>query len=221
MALRKIDGKYLGKFEHEWQAEKFIDKMCRKYRYHPNPSKYSVSKMQREAANYGIKTTVGFWLYRLRQKNITIRDYPRPKYQAKKRALYTIDKDFLEYLDGFDNKSKLAELGLKIITGWPVREVVMILPPNHDKWSDTVTIVFEETKKGVKAQISGRIEHRDEIMIRSITEKANHLGLEYIIAYCETHGYKYLGGQLIGPTRFWHDVDSIELVDEHDSTIIY
>lgn len=222
MPLKRQANGYLNKFETEWEAEQYIDKMLKRYKHHPNPSKYSIEQMVRESAEQGINSTAAFWVYRLKQKNITIREWPRNRKITKKPVLVTMDKDLNQYLGEYENKSYIITLGTKIITGWPVEEVIMFLPANSEgMWSSKVTIIFHfDPTKRVRAIISGDLQHRDEILIRSLLEKANHIGLEYIITFCETHGYQYLGGDLVAPTRFWTDVNTIELVDEHDSTIL-
>jgi hypothetical protein len=221
MALVKLSNDlYLGKFENEEDAEQYVSMMLRRYRHHPNPGKYSVEEMIKEAKRDGVTLNAPFIIRRLRKNNITVRRWPRNKKVNKKPALHTIDIALLDYLSGFENKSFLVELGLKLVTGWPVEEVVMFLPANHDIWSDKVTVIFQETDNGIKAQISGKIEHRDELLIRSLINKAQHLGLEYITAFCDTHGYTYLGGELTSTTKNKNEIDFLEVVDSDDYSVL-
>lgn len=190
---RDDDGKYLGYFDTKEEAERWLHKQFNRYIYTPNPGKMSVARICREAQAKGIKLyhqTMLNWMHRA---NIKLRD-TRPKETTHKAKTYTISKKVLEQLDGYPNKSTLADLGLRLVLGIPTEDVVILLPTDE---GDT-TLIFHKKKKGrIVMWTSGSIDRKFEQQLRMLMQRVNKVGMEAVTEYAIMNGYTYYGGTAI------------------------
>lgn len=189
---RNKKGLYLNYFENKKEAEDYLYQLAKTYMYHPK--KISVGELIRRCRAEGINiypATISNVFHAMGVKVRDFKRYDKPRRRIMKSV--TVDQNFNDYLTDFDNQSRILELGARLVTGYPSEDLVMFLP--NDKDTDT-TIIFMDTGEGIQAQVSGHITNRDEILVRSLIEKSKVLGITYIVEFCETHGFKYYGGNI-------------------------
>ncbi len=186
--------KYFGYFDTKEEAEDWFIDQVNRYIYTPNPEKMSVSRICREAQDKGISLHKQTALRWFKEMNIKIRN-ARPKKKTHKKKTFSISKIVDGELEGYPNKSYLADLGLRLVLGIPTEDVVIILP---DEEEGTITLIFRKKKKGrVQMWTSGDIDQKFEQQIRMLMQRVNQVGMKAVIEYAQTNGYAYYGGTLV------------------------
>lgn len=187
------NGLYLNKFETREEAVEYIKMLCRKYKYTRNRKKTSIRYLCRYAKNEGVviyPSALSKWFKELNAEIRTVR--PKQK-GTKKHQTYTIDETVVEYLEDYDNKSYMAELGLKILMRLPTDDIVLFLPAEEHE--EPINIIFQKINdKKIKAVATGKLNERDKSMISGMIQKAEKKGMKHIIDFARLFGYKWYGG---------------------------
>lgn len=190
---KRDNGLYLGKFETKEEAIDYVEMLSRKYKYTRNRKNMSIRKLCRYAKNEGViiyPKTLSEWFKSMGIEIRTVR--PKPK-ATKKSQTYTIDKDVIEYLDDYDNKSYMAELGLKILMRLPTDDIVLFLPAEAHE--EPINIIFQKISNNkIKAVATGKLNERDKAMISGMIQRAEKKGMKHIVDFARLFGYKWYGG---------------------------
>jgi hypothetical protein len=115
----------------------------------------------------------------------------RDKELIRKPQTYTINKDVLEVLDQYPNKSYIVELGLRIVLDIPCEDLIVFFPKG-DK--DDLVVIFNYEENKIKALVNGNPSERDSKDIQTLVNLGQSKGMKALIEYMEQFNYKYYGG---------------------------
>ena len=188
---RNENGLYLNKFENKDEAEEYMEKCIWQYLYTPYKDKMSIRKICRLAEEKdGVSISRPTLSRELKRRDIKFRNQ-RDKELIRKPQTYTINKDVLEVLDQYPNKSYIVELGLRIVLDIPCEDLIVFFPKG-DK--DDLVVIFNYEENKIKALVNGNPSERDSKDIQTLVNLGQSKGMKALIEYMEQFNYKYYGG---------------------------
>ena len=190
---KRDNGLYLEKFETREEAQEYIEKLANRYRYAPNQKEMSLRRIIEDAKKDGVvlyKHSLSTWFKKL---GVKIRHNSGVRESTKKHHTFTISHELIEVLDVYPNKSYMAELGLRIVTGMPVEDVILFLP--YADGEQPINVIFKKTATGrIKVEATGKLKETDKQHIKTILMLANEKGIGVVSEYATTFGFRYYGG---------------------------
>jgi len=189
---RRDNGLFLEKFKRRDDAIEYIESLAVRYATGPREKRISVNRLCKDAEKEGVIIYPNQLLQWFRELGLDIKD-GKGEFVRKRKATFNITNEALYTLEAYDNKSYMVELGIRLVTGLPIEDLILFFPEEPNR--DPLHVIFMITEQGrIKAEAIGTIPATLKKQLHTILDLANERGLGVVKEYAETFGYKYYGG---------------------------
>lgn len=191
MGLHEIDNKYLGYFDKEEDADKYLEELIDWYQTQPPETRPSINELVSRERNRGINIHYT-QVYRLIKRNDILipKDFKKVHKHQKRKVTVNVPAWLKRVVSNYPfSNSDMIVWGWKIITGHPITDMITVFFGDHKN------AIFVQKVNQIEVAITNDFDQSTIKMIKGLVNSAkDNGGLQFIKRYAQNSGLLYFGG---------------------------